>query len=184
MEKLSKIQAELKAPKWQYNSFGKYKYRSCEDIVEAVKPLCVLHKCILILSDEMIMLGNRFYIKATATLKDMEKDQEITVTGYAREEETKKGMDGSQITWASSSYARKYALNWLFLIDDTKDSDNSNKADKWKDVFDKTRMEKLREFSKWKTKETVMQHILKVKKDCEIIDDVKEELDLFISQLV
>lgn len=122
-EKLLAIQSELKAPKGQYNNFGKYKYRSCEDILEAVKPICAKHKAALILSDEMIVLGDRYYIKAKATLIDTEDCCEVCNTAYAREEETKKGMDGSQITGTASSYARKYALNGLFCIDDTKDAD-------------------------------------------------------------
>lgn len=123
-EKLLAIQTELKAPKGQYNSFGKYSYRSCEDILEAVKPLCEKNKVVLQLSDKLDYTGNRYYIKATATLTDTEGNQEYIVnTAYAREEEVKKGMDGSQITGTASSYARKYALNGLFCIDDTKDAD-------------------------------------------------------------
>ena len=124
-EKLNKIQSELKAPKGQYNSFGKYKYRSCEDIFEAVKPLLAKYELTLTTTDELLYIGDRYYIKATAILGDKENNM-VMNCGYAREEETKKGMDGSQITGASSSYARKYALNGLFLIDDTKDSDATN----------------------------------------------------------
>lgn len=124
--KLMNIQQELKAPKGQYNSFGKYAYRSCEDILEAVKPLLKKEKVVLTISDELQYIGNRYYIKATATLIDTESEATINNSAYAREEETKKGMDGSQITGASSSYARKYALNGLFGIDDNKDSDTTN----------------------------------------------------------
>ena len=124
--KLMNIQQELKAPKGQYNDFGKYAYRSCEDILEAVKPLLKKEKVVLTISDELQYIGNRYYIKATATLIDTESDSTISNSAYAREEETKKGMDGSQITGASSSYARKYALNGLFGIDDNKDSDTTN----------------------------------------------------------
>ena len=124
--KLMNIQQELKAPKGQYNDFGKYAYRSCEDILEAVKPLLKKEKVVLTISDELQYIGNRYYIKATATLIDIESDAIISNSAYAREEETKKGMDGSQITGASSSYARKYALNGLFGIDDNKDSDTTN----------------------------------------------------------
>lgn len=124
--KLMNIQQELKAPKLQYNSFGKYAYRSCEDILEAVKPLLKKEKVVLTISDELQYIGNRYYIKATATLIDTESEATISNSAYAREEETKKGMDGSQITGASSSYARKYALNGLFGIDDNKDSDTTN----------------------------------------------------------
>ena len=119
MEKLAKIQKELKAPKGQLNKFGGYNYRSCEDILEAVKPL--LDGAILTLQDEIINIGNRFYVKATATFTDGTCTH--SVTAMAREPETKKGMDESQITGMASSYARKYALNGLFCIDDTKDAD-------------------------------------------------------------
>lgn len=125
-EKLSKIQAELKAPKNQYNSFGKYKYRSCEDILEAVKPICQKNGCVLVLSDEVVNLDGRYYVKATAMLIDGEDN--ISNSAYAREDESKKGMDGSQITGTASSYARKYALNGLFCIDDTKDADTNENA--------------------------------------------------------
>ena len=119
-KELSRIQKELKAPKNQVNNFGKYKYRSCSDILEAVKPLITNGFCVL-LSDEIIQ-GNRTYIKATATFSNG-KDK-IEVTSFARESDDKKGMDVSQITGAASSYARKYALNGLFAIDDTKDTDS------------------------------------------------------------
>lgn len=119
---LAEIQSKLKVPKNQRNSFGNYNYRSCEDILEAVKPL--LGDSILTISDELVQVGDRYYIKATA------KFNSIEVTAYAREEEIKKGMDGAQITGSASSYARKYALNGLFLIDDTKDSDATNTHDK------------------------------------------------------
>ena len=125
-EKLSNIQNELKCNKNQFNKFGGYKYRSCEDILEAAKPLLRKEKVVLTISDELQYIGNRYYIKATATLIDIESDATISNSAYAREEETKKGMDGSQITGASSSYARKYALNGLFGIDDNKDSDTTN----------------------------------------------------------
>lgn len=123
MKTLSEIQQKLKAPKNQFNSFGKYNYRSCEDILVAVKPL--LDGATLTISDEIINVGDRYYVKATATLRYGEESE--TVTAFAREEENKKGMDASQITGSASSYARKYALNGLFLIDDTKDADATNK---------------------------------------------------------
>ena len=125
-EKLANVQSTLKAPKGQYNSFGKYKYRSCEDIVESVKPLLKANGLLLTLSDEITMMADRIYVKATATIIDTAEGKTISVTAFAREEESKKGMDGSQVTGASSSYARKYALNGLFAIDDTKDSDSTN----------------------------------------------------------
>lgn len=127
-EKLLNIQKELVAPKSQYNNFGKYNYRNCEDILEAVKPLLDKNKCTLVIKDELVLIGDRYYVKAIAKLADIEDAEGvIEATAYAREEENKKGMDGSQVTGASSSYARKYALNGLFCIDDTKDSDTTNK---------------------------------------------------------
>lgn len=125
---LALIQKELKADKNQFNSFGNYKYRSCEDILKALKPLLDKTGTILILNDEVVNIGSRYYVKALATLQSVDKETSICSTAYAREEEVKKGMDGSQITGASSSYARKYALNGLFGIDDTKDSDKTNKG--------------------------------------------------------
>ncbi len=125
MKELIAIQSELKAPKSQFNKFGGYKYRKAEDILEAVKPLLAKQKCTLIITDDVVLIGNRIYVKATATIKN-EKGECETTNGWAREEETKKGMDGSQITGASSSYARKYALNGLFAIDDNADSDATN----------------------------------------------------------
>lgn len=127
-EKMSDIQTRLKAPKSQYNSFGKYNYRNCEDILEAVKPLLNEHKLYINISDTVEHVGDRYYIKATVTVSDGEST--ITSQAYAREEESKKGMDGSQVTGASSSYARKYALNGMFAIDDTKDSDTTNTSGK------------------------------------------------------
>lgn len=129
-EKLLEIQTELKCGKTQYNSFGSYYYRNCEDILEAIKPLCKKNKVLIYLTDEVELIGDRTYVKATATAVNVEKtDEKIIVTASAREEDTKKGMDPSQITGASSSYARKYALNGLLDIDDTKDSDTTNKGE-------------------------------------------------------
>lgn len=122
-EKLMAIQTELKAPKGQYNSYGKYNYRSCEDILEALKPLLKAHNCSLVISDDVEQIGDRYYIKATATLLDNEGEDKIQNKAFARESLDKKGMDDSQITGTASSYARKYCLNGLFLIDDTKDAD-------------------------------------------------------------
>lgn len=127
MSKLLEIQHKLKAPKGQYNKFGKYKYRSCEDILEAVKPILYEVGCTLTLEDEVVLIGDRYYIKATARLKGEDTDE--VVTAYAREAETKTGMDASQITGTASSYARKYALNGLFCIDDTKDADTDEYAE-------------------------------------------------------
>lgn len=127
MSKLLEIQHRLKAPKGQYNNFGKYKYRSCEDILEAVKPILYEVGCTLTLTDTIELIGDRYYIKATAWLKGEDTDE--VVTAYAREAETKTGMDASQITGTASSYARKYALNGLFCIDDTKDADTDEYAE-------------------------------------------------------
>ena len=124
--KLMKVQSELKAPKGQYNSFGKYAYRNCEDILEALKPILAEVKAIVNLSDEMILIGERYYVKASAKFIDAETGEVVEVCANAREEENKKGMDSSQLTGSTSSYARKYALNGLFAIDDTKDSDTTN----------------------------------------------------------
>ena len=127
MKELAIIQSKLKAPKGQKNTFGGYKYRSCEDILEAVKPLLRENLCTLTLNDEVVLMGDRFYIKATATISNTENEV-ATTTAFAREEETKKGMDASQITGAASSYARKYALCGLFAIDDGKDADSLNNS--------------------------------------------------------
>jgi hypothetical protein len=138
-EELSRIQKELKAPKGQFNKFGNYKYRSCEDILEAVKPL--LGKCCLTISDDIVLIGDRFYVKATAKLA-LSNDDYIENSALAREALDKKGMDESQITGASSSYARKYALNGLFAIDDTKDADATNTHGK--DDFEKDAANEMR----------------------------------------
>lgn len=144
IEKLIKIQAELRAPKTQVNTFGKYKYRSCEDIIEAVKPLLAREGLLMTISDEIVNMGDRFYVKATVTVLNLEvqtvdhlvdsaqgakyfsTSDGLSVSAYAREEETIKGMQAAQITGAASSYARKYALNGMFAIDDTKDADSTN----------------------------------------------------------
>lgn len=126
--KLISIQNELKAPKNQYNSFGKYNYRNCEDILEALKPILKKYDCTLIIADDICNINDRFYVKAKAILFDCETGESVTSSAYAREEETKKGMDGSQVTGASSSYARKYCLNGLLLIDDTKDADSMDNS--------------------------------------------------------
>jgi hypothetical protein len=123
-ERLLKVQSELKAPKSQYNSFGKYNYRNQEDILEAVKPLLSKHELSMTISDEIVCVGERYYVKATVFISH--KGEAVSVSAFAREEENKKGMDASQLTGATSSYARKYALNGMFLIDDTKDSDATN----------------------------------------------------------
>ena len=126
LQKLIKVQAELKAPKNQRNNFGGYNYRSAEDILEAVKPILAENKTVLIIKDEINQIGERYYVKATATLYGDDGKEIASTSAFAREEENKKGQDGSQITGATSSYARKYALNGLFAIDDTKDADVTN----------------------------------------------------------
>lgn len=128
LEKLNKLQSELSVPKNQRNSFGKYNYRSCEDIFQAVKPMLNKYKLVLVIDDEIVAISDRIYVKATATLFDVESDEEIETTALARESAVKKGMDDSQITGATSSYARKYALNGLFLLDDNKDADTDEHA--------------------------------------------------------
>lgn len=125
-----KIQEELKAPKNQINKFGNYRYRSAEDIIEAVKPIAHKYGYYLIISDEIVEVGGRIYVKATARLQPNEAGSIYSATGWAREEEAKKGMDSAQVTGAASSYARKYALNGLLAIDDTKDADFTNTHDK------------------------------------------------------
>ena len=137
LTKLNKIQVELKAPKSQLNKFGNYKYRNSEDILEALKPLLEKYKAAINITDEIILIGDRYYIKATVTLYDAESGESIDATAYAREEESKKGMDASQLTGSTSSYARKYALNGLLAIDDTKDSDTTNKHGKDENKQDK-----------------------------------------------
>lgn len=219
-EKLLNIQNELKAPKGQFNKFGGYKYRSCEDILEAVKPICKKYKVVLVLSDEMVVLGDgvsqsqiikddgteqethtmikgqRYYIKATALLTNVEEPLEmVSNTAYAREEENKKGMDGSQITGTASSYARKYALNGLFNIDDTKDADtdeftkqqqhsNNNEINGEK-IITKTQIQALnKSIENAKIKDEVVEMILssygygstseiKVKDYKQIVEDLK-----------
>lgn len=125
-EKLLEVQTKLKAPKGQFNSFGNYSYRSCEDIQEAVKPFLGEFKAILVVGDELELIGDRYYIKSTASFIDCESGDKVSNTSFAREELAKKGMDSSQITGSTSSYARKYALNGLFALDDTKDADTQD----------------------------------------------------------
>lgn len=127
-QRVGDIQHKLKAPKGQYNSFGKYNYRSCEDILEGVKPLLKEHNLALLIDDEIVQIGERYYVKATAKITD--GGEFVSATAYAREPDTKKGMDESQITGATSSYARKYALNALLCIDDTKDADTMDNSKK------------------------------------------------------
>ena len=124
--KLLNVQQNLRANKSQFNSFGGYAYRSCEDVLEAVKPLLAQNNLNLRITDDIVQIGERIYVKANAILTSVDSGESLTVSAFAREEETKKGMDASQVTGAASSYARKYALNGLFCIDDAKDSDATN----------------------------------------------------------
>jgi hypothetical protein len=143
MESLKHIQSELKANKSQFNSFGKYYYRSCEDILEALKPLLKTYNCTLTISDEVKEVGSLVFVESTATIIDNESKEEVFVTAQAGIDINRKGMDVSQCYGSSSSYARKYALNGLFLIDDTKDSDATN--DHKKQTIDNDRFEKALE---------------------------------------
>ncbi len=156
MKALLKIQNEIKAPKNQFNTFGKYKYRSCEDIMEAAKPVLNKYECLLTISDEIIDVGGRIYVKATAVISD--GNTQVHTIAYAREAETKKGMDDAQITGSASSYARKYALAGLFLLDDTKDPDATNdenkKEEKKKAWLDKESV--MRRLEMCKSEETLM----------------------------
>jgi hypothetical protein len=167
--KLLAIQTELKAPKGQYNSFGKYKYRSAEDILEAVKPLLAKHKMLLILTDSINVVGDeivndnkilRTYLVATAKLIDIESDDVIAVSAMAREPQTKTGMDASQITGTASSYARKYALNGLFCIDDTKDADTDEYHEQTKEPEQPQQPQKT------------VEEYLKLINDCKTIGEV------------
>lgn len=160
-EKLLTVQTELKAPKNQMNTFGKYKYRSQEDILEALKPILARIKAVSIVSDELVLIGDRYYIKATASLIDAETGDKAFTVGYAREELDKKGMDGSQITGTASSYARKYALNGLYAIDDTKDADALNDHSKDKEEepkATKNQLDKLEMAYTEATKQKVYEH--------------------------
>ena len=149
-KKVQEIQTHLKVPKNLYNSFGKYKYRNAEGICEAVKPLLAEHGLILTLSDELVAVGERYYVKATATIRS-DVEEKLSVSAFARESFDKKGMDDSQITGTASSYARKYALNGLFLLDDTKDADTdeySNENNRKMEIVSKEQLEELKQLCK------------------------------------
>lgn len=133
-EKLMNIQYELKCNKSQYNSFGKYAYRSSEDILEAVKPLLYKYKATLVINDDIVLIGDRFYVKATSKITDIETGECVESTAFAREDENQKGMSSAQVTGSVSSYARKYSMNALFAIDDNKDADSLNKHNKDNDI--------------------------------------------------
>ena len=169
MSILTDIQTELKAPKNRFNRFGNYKYRSCEDILEAVKPLLKEHKATLTIRDEIVEVGGRVYVKAIVTFNA--GDENAEVTAFARESESKKGMDDSQITGTASSYARKYALNGLFLIDDTKDADTEEFTQQSKDAE--------------KTQETATKKIGKVKAEAlaKAVADCGKDLNVLLNYL-
>lgn len=177
MKELIMIQQGLKAPKGQFNSFGKYKYRSCEDILEAVKPLLSEQACTLVISDDIMMIGDRFYVKATATLTNSEGVTEVA-TAFAREQDNKSGMDSSQLTGATSSYARKYALNGLFCIDDTKDADTMDNTNEGQN----TPAPKQEDTRPWMTEkqlysalERIASGLLDTEKQCKEIFRMKKE---------
>lgn len=173
-QKLLMIQKELNAPKSHYNSFGKYNYRNCEDILEALKPLCDKNKAVVTISDEIAQIGDRFYVKAATVLTDIETGETVGATAYAREETDKKGMDGSQITGAASSYARKYALNGLFAIDDTKDADGDEGGDEQNNSPKKP---KPKETEKPKYNQEQNQYnILKLIKDTKVTAETVKQL--------
>ena len=193
-EKLLSVQSKLKAPKNQFNSFGKYKYRSCEDILEGLKPILAENKASVILSDNIVQIGDRYYLQATATFIDVESGERLEVKALAREDETKKGMDLAQVTGSVSSYARKYALNGLFAIDDTKDSDSTNThgndkptelqvENKWTNNTSKTLSEAQIKrlyaiaYGKGYDKDTVKKHVFK-KFTKDIPNMTKEEYDI------
>lgn len=155
-EKLCKIQGELKAPKGQYNGFGKYKYRSCEDILEALKPLLTKYEMNINISDNIIQVGDRYYVQAQVKITDVKTNESVYSAAFAREEENKKGMDASQVTGAASSYARKYALNGLLAIDDTKDSDALN--------VNKDYTERPKTSNKDHTKDQEIEHMFSIAK--------------------
>jgi hypothetical protein len=161
---LVKIQNELKAPKSQFNAFGKYKYRNCEDILEALKPLLLKYNATLVVFDEIVLIGERYYVKATASF--VCNNEGYFNTAYARESLDKKGMDDSQITGTASSYARKYALNGLFLIDDTKDADSMDNAKEetapekeWYNDFDKHKEKMIERINKGEAVEVIIESI-------------------------
>lgn len=172
-QKIVAIQSMLKAPKGQYNSFGKYNYRSCEDILEGVKPLLSEQELILTIEDSIEMIGDRYYVKATATLSD--GTNSISTSAYARESLDKKGMDASQVTGATSSYARKYALNGLLCIDDTKDADtmNNTKQDTQESVYNWNTL-KARAMQGG-ISETDLKHYLKDTLKVNAVNEMKQE---------
>ncbi len=192
MNKLTEIQNKLKAPKSQYNSFGKYNYRNCEDILEAVKPLLKEHECCLTLEDEIVLIGDRFYIKSTANLFNNDGSLIAKAPAFAREEEQKKGMDAAQLTGAASSYSRKYALNGLFCIDDPKDSDTTNQHDKNENIQEVVKKEYVKPIEKLEKQkpevkinfEQIKQRLLDCTDDnfADICNDIRSKKTLFTNE--
>lgn len=185
-EKLVKVQTELKAPKNQRNNFGGYNYRSCEDILEAVKPILKENGLTLILKDDIVNIGERYYIVAIAELIDTETSEKIITQAQARESETKKGMDDSQITGTASSYARKYCLNGLFLIDDTKDADTDEYKKQTDTKINQTMVKALteairdKEYTKKAVSDVLAKYGYKSLEDIEIenLSNIKRELEI------
>jgi len=192
-KQLNLIQTRLVAPKSQTNTFGHYKYRSCEDILEALKPLLEETKTTIYINDEVVLIGERYYVKATATLSD--GTDKVSVSAFARESENRKGMDESQITGATSSYARKYALNGLFCIDDNKDADstnnhNGNKKEVQKDektmLYEevlatlKKKFSSLEKKKEWFAKKNIQKPIKELNQDglSNLLDLLNDEPDL------
>lgn len=176
MEQLIRIQNKLKAPKSQYNNFGRYKYRSCEDILEAVKPLLKEEECYIVLEDSIELIGERYYLKAVATITNKD-GASVSASAYARESLTKKGMDDAQITGSTSSYARKYALNGLLAIDDSEDIDSgeNNNAEPPREKLSNERFAKAIEALKNNatTKEDILRFDL-TKEQKEVLDGIKD----------
>lgn len=169
-EKLMTVQQKLKAPKNQYNSFGKYHYRSCEDILEGLKPCLKEVKAAVTIDDEIVDIGGRIYVKATAFFHDTESGELITNTAYAREEDTKAGMSAAQITGATSSYARKYALNGLFMIDDNKDSDTEEQANETKARVSKSKPVEKKTDANPKTESEIAKQYITEAKQKSLVD--------------
>lgn len=189
-EKLMTVQTKLRAPKGQYNNFGKYSYRSCEDILEALKPLLAEVGAIVNVTDEIKLIGDRYYVEATASFIDTETGERMIAKASAREAETKKGMDDSQVTGSVSSYARKYALNGLFAIDDNKDADSTNthgkeiKPNMTPTGITEAQLKRLFAIgNKAGVKKDVLEETIKKIFNCEAKDMTKEQYDNICERL-
>lgn len=175
MKELLMIQMELKAPKDKYNKFGNYYYRSCEGILEAVKPLAAEQNCVLTMQDDLVMIGDRYYIKATATLTNLD-GKSVSASAFAREQDSKTGMDASQLTGSTSSYARKYALNALFCIDDTKDADDMDNTNEGHGMPSPPMQEDDRH---WMTEEQFKSCLARIANgDLTVLDKAKEKFKM------